>query len=318
MAEPIQQTATVDAGQHGLRLDQAAAELFADFSRARLQVWIRDGSLRRNGGQARPRDRVAAGDQLLLLASPAEQVSWAAESIGLTVVYEDEALLVVDKPAGLVVYPAAGHPHGTLVNALLKHRPELDKLPRAGIVHRLDMDTSGLLVVAASLPAHAHLVEQFRQRKISRNYAAVCTGVMTSGGSIDAPIGRHPRHRTKMAVAGVGGKRAITHYRLARRFAHHTQLEVQLETGRTHQIRVHMAHLRHPLVGDKTYAGRPRAPSAAAPELLAMLREFPRQALHARSLGLVHPLSRDYLEWQAPLPSDMADLLDCLERYDGA
>ena len=316
MAEQIRQRAMVDASLHGMRLDQAAVALFADFSRSRLQAWIKDGSLRRNDQPARPRDSVATGDQLSLLAQPAEPVLWQPQAMELDVVYEDDSILIVNKPAGLVVYPAAGHPAGTLVNALLAHRPQLADLPRGGIVHRLDRDTTGLMVVAASLPAHTHLLRQFRQRSIHRGYTAVCRGAMTSGGTIEAPLGRHPRSRTRMAVVVSGGRPAITHYRLQRRFTHHTQIAVKLETGRTHQIRVHMAHRRHPLVGDKTYAGRAKIPPAAAPQLVQMLREFPRQALHAGELGLLHPDGSGYRQWQAALPADMAALLDCLERHD--
>ncbi len=318
MSEQIEQTAIVAAELHGARLDQAAAELFPDFSRSRLQGWIKDGALTRNGAIARQRDKVATGDELLLSAESVEAVSWTGESIALDVVYEDDSILVINKPAGLVVHPAAGHHSGTLVNALLHRRPELANLPRAGIVHRLDMDTSGLMVVATSLQAHAHLVEQLQDRSVSREYAAVCIGAMTGGGRIDLPIGRHPRARKKMAVVSVGGKEAITHYRVARRFAHHTHITVKLETGRTHQIRVHMAHQKYPLVGDKTYGGRPRLPKAASPELVDMLRGFPRQALQAQALGLIHPRSEEYMQWQVPLADDMQALLKCLGEFDVA
>jgi 23S rRNA pseudouridine1911/1915/1917 synthase len=318
MAEQIQQDAIVEAELHGVRLDQAAAELFTDFSRSRLQSWIKDGSLVRNGAVARQRDKVETGDELSLSAESVEEVSWAGEAIELDIVYEDDSILVINKPAGLVVHPAAGHHSGTLVNALLHHRPELANLPRGGIVHRLDMDTSGLMVVASSLQAHAHLVEQLQDRSVSREYAAVCIGAMTGGGTIDLPIGRHPRARKKMAVVGVGGKEAITHYRVAQRFAHHTHITVKLETGRTHQIRVHMAHQKYPLVGDKTYGGRPRLPKRAEHELVDMLRGFPRQALHAQALGLIHPRSEEFMQWEVPLADDMQELLSCLKQFDVA
>lgn len=315
MPEKIVQEAQVSEGQRGMRLDQVAAELFPDFSRSRLQAWIRSGALRLDGEQVRPRDKVTAGALLSLDAEPEEEVDWQGEDIALDLVFEDEELIVVNKPAGLVVHPAAGHRSGTLVNALLHHYPDLATLPRAGVVHRLDMETSGLLVVAKSLRAHSQLVEQLQARTVKREYAAVCIGAMTGGGTVDKPIGRHPRARKKMAVV-VGGKPAITHYRLAERFASHTHVSVQLETGRTHQIRVHMAHIHHPLVGDPQYGGRPRIPGGAEPELVAMLRGFPRQALHARRLGLLHPASGEPCQWEVPLAADFEELLACLREYD--
>ncbi len=318
MSGPIRQAATVGDELGGLRLDRAAAALFPEHSRARLQGWIRDGSLTRNGGAARQRDPVAPGDRLALAAPEPEPApgGWAGEAMPVDIRYEDECIIVLDKPPGLVVHPAAGHRAGTLVNALLHRRPELAALPRAGIVHRLDRDTSGLMVVAASLRSHTALVAQLRERRIAREYAAVCSGALTGGGTIDAPIGRHPRQRTKMAVLAKGGKQAITHYRIARRFVHHTWLRVRLETGRTHQIRVHLAHRGHPLVGDKTYGGRPRPPAGADSGLAAALRSFPRQALHARRLRLEHPGSGERREWSSPLPADMRALLDALARHD--
>ena len=312
----IQREATVTEAQHGKRLDQVAAELFPDYSRSRLQAWIRDGALLIDGTALRPRDRVEAGNRLVLNAELQEEVSWQGEAIDLAPIHEDEDILVIDKPAGLVVHPAAGNRSGTLVNALLSAYPELAALPRAGIVHRLDKDTSGLMVVARSLRAHTSLVEQLQARSVSREYAAVCIGAMTGGGTVDEPIGRHPRARKKMAVVASGGKPAVTHYRVEERFAHHTLVAVRLETGRTHQIRVHMAHIRYPLVGDPVYGGRPRLPRGAAPELVDTLRQFPRQALHARRLGLEHPGSGEPCSWEAPLPADMEALLDCLRRFD--
>jgi 23S rRNA pseudouridine1911/1915/1917 synthase len=316
MAGRIEQQAIVDPGQHGLRLDQAAAELFPEFSRSRLQAWIRGGALRVDGRQLRPRDRVSEGSLLELLADLEEEVEWTGEDIDLELVFEDESIIVLDKPAGLVVHPAAGHQSGTLVNALLNHEPGLAQLPRAGIVHRLDKDTSGLMVVAKTLQAHGHLVQQLQARSVQREYAAVCIGAMTGGGSVDEPIGRHPRDRKKMAVVNAGGKPAITHYRIAERFAHHTHITVRLETGRTHQIRVHMAHLHYPLVGDPSYGGRPRIPKGAAQELIDALRQFPRQALHAQVLGLIHPRSAETMQWARPLPGDMQQLLAVLRQYD--
>ncbi len=316
MPERVEQQAEVAESQHGKRLDQVAAELFPDFSRARLQAWIRSGDLRSDGEQMRPRDKVNAGAQLTLAAELEDEVSWQGEDIALDVLHEDADIIVLNKPARLVVHPAAGNRDGTLVNALLHAYPELASLPRAGIVHRLDKDTSGLMVVARSLRAHTQLVEQLQARSVSREYAAVCIGAMTGGGTIDAPIGRHPRARKKMAVVAAGGKPAITHYRVEERFEHHTLVAVNLETGRTHQIRVHMAHRHYPLVGDPQYGGRPRLPAGADPELVDALRGFSRQALHARRLGLQHPGDGRDCEWSVPLPQDMLSLLDCLRRLD--
>ncbi len=316
MLEHIEQEAVVAEEQHGKRLDQVAAELFPDFSRSRLQAWIRSGELLIDGVAVKPRDKVTAGARLTLAASLEAEVSWQGEAIALDLYYEDADILVLNKPAGLVVHPAAGHSSGTLVNALLNQYPELAKLPRAGIVHRLDKDTSGLMVVARSLRAHTSLVEQLQSRTVSREYAAVTIGAMTGGGTVEAPIGRHPKQRKKMAVVSVGGKPAVSHYRVTERFAHHTLVTVQLETGRTHQIRVHMAHIHYPLVGDPQYGGRPKLPRGAEPELVDALRAFPRQALHARRLGLVHPASGEDLSWECDLPADMEALLDCLRRCD--
>ena len=230
--------------------------------------------------------------------------------------FEDESILVLNKPAGLVVHPAAGHADGTLVNALLAHAPELAQLPRGGIVHRLDMDTSGLMVVARTVTAHHHLVAQLQARTVKREYCAVCIGVMTGGGTIDADMGRHPKQRKKMAVLAAGGKPAITHYRVTQRFGHHTRIAVNLETGRTHQIRVHMAHRHYPLVGDPVYGGRPRIPRGASEELIATLRGFPRQALHAQALGLIHPETNEAVQFECPLPEDMVNLLSVLRSED--
>jgi 23S rRNA pseudouridine1911/1915/1917 synthase len=316
MPEHVNQHAIVGERQHGMRLDQAAAELFPDFSRARLQAWIRDGALLADGACLRPRDKVSAGVELIIDARLDDEVGWKAQSIALDIVHDDAEIIVVNKPPGLVVHPAAGHREGTLVNALLHAYPELSALPRAGVVHRLDKETSGLMVVARSLRAHADLVEQLQARAVKREYAAICVGRLTGGGTVDAPIGRHPRARKKMAVVASGGKTAITHYRLEERFAHHTLVAVTLETGRTHQIRVHMAHLHHPLVGDPQYGGRPRLPAGAAQPLVDALRRFPRQALHARRLGLRHPADGNECEWEVPLPQDMQALLACLREFD--
>ena len=285
--------------------------MFPDFSRARLQQWVRAGQVRVDDRLLKPRDAVRGGEQVVIRAHLEEEPACTPEAIALDVIYEDEALLVINKPAGLVAHPAAGNWSGTMQNALLHRAPELAGIPRAGIVHRLDKDTSGLLVIARSLLAHKTLVEQLQARTLKREYLAVVQGVMTAGGSIDAPIGRHPTDRKRMAVVN-SGKPAVTHYRVLERFAHHTAVRVNLETGRTHQIRVHMAYIRYPLVGDPVYGGRLRLPAGASPALTQALQAFSRQALHARRLGLIHPLSGEYVEWQAPVPEDLAMLLEVL------
>jgi len=316
MGGRVELAATVPAALDDTRLDQVAAQLFPDYSRSRLQTWIRRGELRVDGAQHRPRDKVAGGAVLTVDAVLEDEVGWRAQAIALDIVYEDESILVLNKPAGLVVHPAAGHTEGTLVNALLAHAPELALVPRAGIVHRLDKETSGIMVVARTLAAHNDLVAQLQARTVRREYCAVCVGAMTGGGTIDAPIGRHPRQRKKMAVLAAGGKRAVTHYRIERRFGHHTCIAVSLETGRTHQIRVHMAYRHYPLVGDPLYGGRPRIPKGASDALVEALRSFPRQALHARALGLVHPAGGEEMAFECPLPEDLAGLLDVLARED--
>jgi 23S rRNA pseudouridine1911/1915/1917 synthase len=306
--------AKVDIDQAGMRLDQALAALFPDFSRARLQNWIKQGLVSVDGEvAARPRDKVIGGEYIELEAKLEDQVECRPQPIALDIIFEDDSLLVIKKPAGLVVHPAAGNPDGTLQNALLHHDESLIQIPRAGIVHRLDKETSGLLVVAKTPGAHKYLVEQLQERAVKREYRAVVTGVMTAGGTVDQPIGRHPTQRTKMAVHP-NGKPAMTHYRVIDKFRFHTHLKVVLESGRTHQIRVHMAHLRYPLVGDPVYAGRLQIPPKVTPELEAMLRKFRRQALHARKLGLTHPVSKEWMEWKEEPPQDMQELLSVLAK----
>jgi 23S rRNA pseudouridine1911/1915/1917 synthase len=296
------------------RLDQAAAGLMPEHSRSRLQGWIKSGALTVNGEIRKPRDKVMLGDRLELSAEPEAQVTWQAEDIRLDIVYEDEHLLVINKPAGLVVHPAAGHAAGTLVNAVLNYAPEVENLPRAGIVHRLDKDTSGIMVVARSLIAHTSLVDQLQTRTMGREYEAVVVGTLTGGATVDAPVGRHPRERKKMAVVPTG-KAAVTHYRLLERFAAHTHVRCKLESGRTHQIRVHMAYVKHPLVGDPAYGGRLRLPKGTTEELREALAAFNRQALHARRLTLNHPDSGETLSWEAPLPDDMIRLISALRKH---
>ena len=311
--QSIELQATVPATLGGQRFDRVAADLFPDFSRARLQAWIRSGELRVDGDMRQSKDKLAAGALLSLRAElqPVDE-SWQPQAIELAIVYEDEDILVIDKPAGLVVHPAAGHADGTLLNALLHHCPELAVVPRAGIVHRLDKDTTGLMVVAKNLAAQAALVAQLQARTVHREYEAVATGVLVGGGTVDAPLGRHARDRKRQAVLVNGGKEAITHYRVLRRFRAHTHIRCLLETGRTHQIRVHMMHIHHPLLGDPVYGGRFKKPAGASLELIEAIRAFPRQALHARRLELRHPRSGATLTWEAPVPRDMRELLAAL------
>ena len=314
MKEVYELTAHVPLTMSGLRFDQAASELFPDFSRSRLQSWIKDGQLKIDGAVRKPKEKLIGGEILELNAELEAQGTWEPELIQLNIVYEDEYLLIINKPAGLVVHPAAGNQTGTLLNALLHHAPELINLPRAGIVHRLDKETTGLMVVAKTLEAHTDLVEQLADRTVSREYEAIAVGVMTGGGTVNAPMGRHPIHRKLMAVLSRGGKRAVTHYRVAKRYPHHTHIRVKLETGRTHQIRVHMAHIGFSLVGDATYGKRFRIPKGANNHLIETLKSFHRQALHAAKLGLEHPGTGEYTEWTAPVPQDFQNLLDALNN----
>lgn len=296
------------------RLDQAVAALMPEHSRSRLQGWIRSGELMVNGRMRKPRDRVVVADRIVIRATVSAEVPWDPEPIALDVLHEDDHLLVINKPAGLVVHPAAGHDSGTLVNALLNHAPELERIPRAGIVHRLDKDTTGIMVVARSLEAHTSLVEQLQSRTMGREYEAVCVGRLTGGGHVDAPIGRHATQRKKMAVVGEG-KPAITHYRLIERLAGFSHIRCRLESGRTHQIRVHMGHIHHPLVGDATYGKRMRYPRGADESVKQALEGFRRQALHACSLELLHPATGDPCQWHAPLPGDLEELLEALRAF---
>lgn len=296
------------------RLDAVLVKMFPDYSRSRLQQWIKAEKVRIDGKIPRARDKVIGGETLDVDVEPEmcdENV--IAQDIPLDIIYEDEDILVVNKPVGLVVHPAAGHADGTLQNALLFHDEKLHEVPRSGIVHRLDKDTSGLLVVAKNLKAHKLLVEQLQARTVKREYQAIVLGVLTSGRTIDMPIGRHGRDRKKMAVKLEGGKDAITHFRVLNRYRGHSRIKVNLETGRTHQIRVHMAYVKFPLVGDQTYGGRLQVPAGAGDELRDLLRVYDRQALHARKLGLIHPATGKQMEWKAPLPDDMKHLIAVLE-----
>jgi 23S rRNA pseudouridine1911/1915/1917 synthase len=309
----VDHQAVVPDALAGQRLDQALATLFPDYSRNRLQGWIRGGQVLVDGRPLRPRDKVDGGERIVLAALLEDETSAEAEPIRLAVLHEDEEILVLDKPAGLVVHPGAGNPAGTMVNALLHHRPDLRVLPRAGLVHRLDKDTTGVMVVACTPGAHSALVRQMEERSVRREYEAVCLGVMTGGGTVDAPIARHPVDRVRMAIRE-GGREAVTHYRVAARFRGHTHVRCSLETGRTHQIRVHLASIRYPIVGDPVYGGRLALPKGASAPLIEVLRGFKRQALHAARLELVHPGSGELVHFEAPVPADLQALLDALER----
>jgi 23S rRNA pseudouridine1911/1915/1917 synthase len=296
----------------GLRFDQALARALPQYSRARLKTWIESGAVQVDGRPLRGKDRVLGGEQVRIQAQLPPQGRVYAEPIPLAVVFRDRAILVIDKPAGLVVHPGAGNSRHTLQNALLALDSRLALVPRAGLVHRLDKDTSGLLVIACTPEAHTALTAALAAREVTREYLALCSGVMTAGGTIDQPIGRHRTLRTRMAVRA-DGREAITHYRIELRFRAHTLVRVSLQTGRTHQIRVHLAHIGYPIVGDPVYGGRRRLPSGCSPDVAEALRSFPRQALHAARLGLTHPLTGRALQFEAPLPQDMQRLIGKLE-----
>ena len=312
MSQHVSEQIEVPSEWGNKRLDQAAAALFPEYSRSRLQQWIKSGALTVNGQQWRGRDKLIGGETLALQAELEAEGDWQPEAMELDIVYEDDEILVLNKPVGLVVHPAAGNHTGTLLNGLLHHCSSLINIPRAGIVHRLDKDTSGLMVVAKTLNAQNQLVVQLQDRSMGREYEAVVQGQMTGGGTVDEPIGRHGTQRTKMTVSPTG-KEAVTHYRVLHKFPSHTYIRCKLETGRTHQIRVHMAYIGHALVGDATYAARTRLAKGVGPELRELLATFPRQALHAKQLGLIHPVTGDYMEWQTELPDDFEHLLTVLD-----
>ena len=307
------QILTIPEELAGLRLDQALARMFPDYSRSRLKEWLLAGAIKVEGGPKRPRDAVSGGETVEFEPVVESEVRAEPEPITLDVVYEDEDLLVVNKPAGLVVHPGAGNPGGTLMNGLLHHAPELEQVPRAGIIHRIDKDTTGLLLIAKTLPAHTALVRQLAEREIARNYLAVCNGVLTGGGTINEPIGRHPVDRKRMSVQQ-DGKPAVTHYTVLERFRAFTYISVKLETGRTHQIRVHFAWRRHALVGDPVYGGRLALPKGASDPVIEMLRGFKRQALHATRLAFEHPGSGETVELEVPPPADFQTLLKVLRE----
>ena len=306
---------TIPPEMAGQRLDTALARLLPEHSRTRIKGWIEAGAVQVGRQACKPRDLVEAGSRVRVQMMPEEaaQPQVEPEAIALKVVHEDRDVLVIDKPAGLVVHPGAGNPAGTLLNALLHHDPKLAELPRAGIVHRLDKETSGLMVVARTLPAYTALVDLLSRHEVERQYEAVVLGTMVAGGTVDAPIGRSMGDRLRQSVRDEeDGKRAVTHYRLRERFRAHSLLQCQLETGRTHQIRVHMAHINHPLLGDPMYGGGLKLPKGASPELIAELRGFRRQALHAERLSFVHPISGETLSFSAERPVDQEQLIVAL------
>jgi 23S rRNA pseudouridine1911/1915/1917 synthase len=309
-------TEIVPYGLAGMRLDQVLAELFSDYSRSKLQTWIKAGRVEVNDSIAlSPKAKLDGGEEITLDAEAEVVIESSPEPIPLDIVFEDDSLLIVNKLAGLVVHPAVGNWRGTLLNALLNHDASLETLPRAGIVHRIDKETSGLLMIAKTLQAHNSLTQQLQGREITREYLAVTRGRMTAGGTVDEPIGRHPTERKRYTVRE-SGKFAVTHYRVVQRYAHHTLVQLMLETGRTHQIRVHMAHIRYPLLGDPVYGGRFQMPPNCGADLAKELRGFKRQALHAAKLGLQHPMTAEYCEWEQPLPDDMVRLIKALAENE--
>jgi 23S rRNA pseudouridine1911/1915/1917 synthase len=316
MAKIIQHETIIPEDLAGLRLDQALAKLFPQYSRSRLKTWLDNKKIKVNDEYWQPKNKVSGNEKIIIEAKLEEETKHCAESIKLEIIYEDDDIIIVNKPPGMVVHPAIGNRNNTLLNALLHHSPQLKELPRAGIVHRLDKDTSGLLMIAKTLEAHTNLVKQLQDRKILREYKTIVQGSLISGNTIDAPIGRHPRQRIKMAVVDMPnkGKPAITHYRIIERFQNYTYIKVKLETGRTHQIRVHMAHIHHPIVGDQAYGGRLKLPKGASAELIDALQQFKRQALHAYKLGLKHPLTGEFMSWEADIPEDMKILLSIISH----
>lgn len=306
-------SAEVQPEQMGQRLDQTLAELFPEYSRSRLKTWIEADLVKLNDRITNiPREKVLGGERIEIIVEVEDETRFEAENIPLNIVYEDDDIIVINKPKDLVVHPGAGNPNGTVLNALLYHYPPIAEVPRAGIVHRLDKDTTGLMVVAKTIPAQTKLVRDLQKRKITREYEAVASGIMTKGGTVDQPMARHATKRTLMAVHPMG-KPAVTHYRIMENYRNYTRLRLRLETGRTHQIRVHMAHIAHPLLGDQTYGGRPRPPKNASEDFMEVLRNFKRQALHAVMLRLAHPITGEMMEWYAPLPDDFVELLNALK-----
>jgi 23S rRNA pseudouridine1911/1915/1917 synthase len=313
MIDKLQLEAIITEELSGKRLDQALAIIFSEHSRSRLQQWIKNGTVLVNNRILRQRDQVHSGDRISINAELPIEATCDAEKIPLTVIYEDEELIILNKPAGMVVHPGAGNREHTLLNALLHYDPDLNRIPRAGIVQRLDKDTTGIMVVARTAESHTYLVRQLKCRMIKREYMALVTGVMTAGGKIDQPIGRHPVHRTRMAVVE-NGKPSMTHYRIIKKYPSHTLIRVQLETGRTHQIRVHMAYIHHPIAGDPVYGRQGKSPKGASVNISSAVKALQRQALHACSLGLIHRVTGESCNWEAPLPDDFQSLLQLLDN----
>jgi len=312
MSERIELEARVPSDYTGKRFDQVVALLFSEYSRSRLTQWIKEGAILVDGKELKPREKLYGGEKIVVDAMIEDMEVHEAEDIPLDIVYEDDDILVVNKPAGLVVHPAVGNRTGTLLNGLLHYYPAIAQVPRAGIVHRLDMDTTGLMVVAKTLQAQTDLVGQLQDRSMGREYEAITYGVMTGGGCVEEPMGRHATNRLKMAVVSIG-KEAVTHYRLLEKFRAHSHIRLKLETGRTHQIRVHMSHINYPLVGDQTYGGRARLPKGIDQDTVDVLRSFKRQALHAKKLELWHPATGEQMSWEIPLPDDFVTLLKALQ-----
>jgi 23S rRNA pseudouridine1911/1915/1917 synthase len=313
MIDKLQLEAVITDDLSGKRLDQALAIVFSEHSRSRLQQWIKNGTVLVNNRILRQRDQVYSGDRISINTELPAETTCNAEKIPLTVIYEDEELIILNKPAGMVVHPGAGNREHTLLNALLHYDPVLNRIPRAGIVQRLDKDTTGIMVVARTEESHTYLVRQLKRRMIKREYMALATGVMTSGGKIDQPIGRHPVHRTRMAVVEKG-KPSMTHYRIIKKYPAHTLIRVQLETGRTHQIRVHMAYIHHPIAGDPVYGGQGKSPRGVSENICTAVKALRRQALHACFLGLTHRVTGESCNWEAPLPDDFQSLLQLLDN----
>ena len=309
----IQQQLTINEQVSGMRLDQALCIFLPDYSRSKIQDWIKQGFILLNESVPKAKVKVYVGDVLQLDIPPTTKTYDSPEQVEFDIIYQDEHFFVINKPAGLVVHPAAGHASGTLLNGLLFIDPALEQLPRAGIVHRLDKDTTGVMVVARTLEAHTSLVDALQLRDIKREYVAITQGVVTAGRTIDEPIGRHPVDRKRMAVQE-SGKNAVTHFTVREKYRAHSLIDVQLETGRTHQIRVHLAYLRYPLLGDQVYGGRLAIPKGISAELEQLIRSFKRQALHAHRLSFAHPVSGEALSFSADLPSDMLHMIESLQK----
>jgi len=313
MIKKIEQILTIPNELGGLRLDQALTKLLTEHSRTEIQRWIKMKEITVDGREPTAREQVLGGEKIVISATPKVMPNFSAQPIDLNIVYEDDALLIINKPIGMIVHPSQSAKENTLLNALLFHHPALEALPRAGIIHRLDKDTSGLLMVAKTAFSLKSLSQQLKNRTVSRIYQAIVSGTLASGGTIDEPMARHPIQRKKMAVIETG-KTAITHYRVIEKYRDFTRVKVQLETGRTHQIRVHFAHIKHPLLGDQTYGGRLQLPKGASKEMVEMLRSFKHQALHAIELGFIHPVTKKPMLFEAPLPSDMRELIAVLKK----